>query len=164
MKLTKQEAFDLIDLEYKASVYAREKHKYQKYGKYDYSFHLQNVVMNLKLFGIQSYKSDDVNAYHTAMVAWLHDIIEDTDTTKEDLYSEGFPEEVVGAVDLVTKKEGLSYKDYLRTLSVNELAWKVKVADTYSNMTQSMIDSDDKRVRKYSSQLELLYKYKSWEV
>lgn len=108
------------------------------------------------------YESED-DWYLGQITCLGHDLIEDTYVTKEYLISKGFDERAVQAIDFVTKKEGIGYKDYLRKLSENKLAWKVKVADTYSNMTQSIIDCDDRRVRKYSSQLELLYKFKSWE-
>ena len=65
---------------------------------------------------------------------------------------------MVDAVVLVTKVGGLSYSDYLRQIAGNEIAFKVKVADTYCNLTESIKGGDFKRVRKYSSQLEKLYK------
>lgn len=138
----------------------REAHKGQWYGNSLYTAHLITTQRNFDTLEMYDNEED----WFLGQISCLgHDLIEDTYVTKEYLKDKGFDERVVEAIDLVTKKEGLSYKDYLRKLSENELAWKVKVSDTYSNMTQSMIDSDDKRVRKYSSQLELLYKFKSWE-
>ncbi|UUW39739.1 hypothetical protein VP14_052 [Vibrio phage VPMCC14] len=135
-------------------------HHGQKYGDKSYTYHLRMVADNtIELFP-STCKKFKAKLYTTALG---HDLIEDTHVTKDVLIASGYDDEVVEAIDLVTKKEGLSYKDYLKKLSDNELAWKVKVADTYSNMTQSIVDGDTKRVRKYSSQLELLYKYKSWE-
>ena len=50
------------------------------------------------------------------IVAVLHDIIEDTDVTVEYLLKEGFPYYIVEAIDLVTKKEGLSKNKYFKEL------------------------------------------------
>jgi hypothetical protein len=138
----------------------RDAYKYQWYGNNLYIVHLIATQRNFDT--LEMYENED--DWFLGQISCLgHDLIEDTYVTKDYLLEKGFDIRVVEAIDLVTKKDGLSYKDYLRKLSDNEIAWKVKVSDTYSNMTQSIIDCDDKRVRKYSSQLELLYKFKSWE-
>lgn len=138
-------------------------HHEQKYGDKPYTYHLRMVQDKaMELFkegvGIKLTNFD----LKLSTVALGHDLLEDTSVTKEALLQSGYAEDVVEAIDLVTKKEGLNYKDYIRDLSLNELAWKVKVSDTYSNLTESIKHGDVKRVRKYSSQLELLYKNKSW--
>lgn len=149
-----------VDTRRTINTYEREAHKGQWYGNSLYTVHLITTQRNFDTLEMYDNEED----WLLVQISCLgHDLIEDTYVTKEYLIGQGFDERVVEAIDLVTKKDGLSYKDYLRKLSENELSWKVKVSDTYSNMTQSMIDSDDKRVRKYSSQLELLYKFKSWE-
>ena len=143
----------------KAIDIAYEAHEGQMYGDYQYIRHILQVVnSSRKLFRP---KIDDDSL---EIVALLHDSVEDCEeVTKDSLVSDGIPLKLVEAIILVTKKEGVSYKDYLKTLSRNELAWKVKVADTYCNLTESIKGGDVKRVRKYSKQIELLYKFKSWE-
>lgn len=66
-------------------------------------------------------------------VALLHDVLEDTDVTETDLRAKGFPDEVVDAVVLLTRGQGVSYRDYIERLSADPLARKVKVADLRHN-------------------------------
>lgn len=66
-------------------------------------------------------------------VALLHDVLEDTDVAETDLRAEGFPDEVVDAVVLLTRGRGVSYRDYIERLSADPLARKVKVADLRHN-------------------------------
>ena len=65
-------------------------------------------------------------------VALLHDVVEDTYVTLEDLSRE-FPPEVVEAVDLLTHKEGVDYFDYIRAIRTNHVATMVKLADLNHN-------------------------------
>ena len=65
--------------------------------------------------------------------ALLHDTVEDTEITLEDLAAE-FPAEVVEAVGLLTHAEGTDYFDYVRRIRSNPIAMKVKLADLSHNM------------------------------
>ena len=65
-------------------------------------------------------------------VALLHDVVEDTTITLEDLAKE-FPPEVVEAVDLLTHKAGVDYFDYIRAIRTNHTALTVKLADLNHN-------------------------------
>ena len=69
----------------------------------------------------------------------LHDIVEDTDVTLEDLRSEGVEEEVVEAVDLLTHREEDSYEEYVRKIafSRNETAIRVKLHDLHHNLQRA---------------------------
>jgi len=67
----------------------------------------------------------------------LHDVVEDTDVTLEDLKKE-FPTEVTDAISLLTHNESDEYLDYVRKLKNNPVAKKVKLADLTHN-------SDDTR-------------------
>ena len=69
-------------------------------------------------------------------VALLHDTVEDTDVTLEDL-AKIFPAEVVDAVSLLTHREGVAYFDYVRAIKTNPIAVKVKLADLAHNGDQS---------------------------
>ena len=71
-------------------------------------------------------------------VGLLHDVVEDTEITLEDL-EEIFPREVTDAVALMTHPEGMPYLDYVRRLSKNPLAREVKLADLTHNMDLSRI-------------------------
>lgn len=68
------------------------------------------------------------------IVAVLHDVVEDTDVTFDDLETLGLPTEVVEAVRLLTHDEGTSYPDYIRSIKSNPLARRVKMADLSHNM------------------------------
>lgn len=69
-------------------------------------------------------------------VALLHDTVEDTDVTFEDLARE-FPPEVVEAVKLLTHASGTDYYDYVRAIRGNPIAMKVKLADLAHNSDQT---------------------------
>lgn len=60
------------------------------------------------------------------------------------------------AVVSVTKIKGESYKDYIKRVRANDLALKVKIADTLCNLEESVKIRDMKRIKKYTKQLELL--------
>lgn len=87
------------------------------------------------------------------IVALLHDTIEDTDVTVEDLRSESFPEEIISAVLSVTKQEGENYEDFVRRASKNAIGREVKIADLEDNMDirrlKEITDDDVARLRKY---------------
>lgn len=65
-------------------------------------------------------------------VALLHDVVEDTPVTLEELRRE-FPAEVTDAVALLTHADGMDYFDYVRALAPNPVARKVKLADLAHN-------------------------------
>jgi len=69
-------------------------------------------------------------------VALLHDVVEDTDITLEDL-AQVFPAEVVEAVALLTHAEDVDYFDYVRKIKTNPIAKTVKLADLAHNMDAS---------------------------
>ena len=65
--------------------------------------------------------------------AWLHDVVEDCDVTMDDLLAQGFPEEVVRAVDALTRRDGEEPSAYYRRVAADSLALKVKYADLADN-------------------------------
>jgi (p)ppGpp synthase/HD superfamily hydrolase len=68
--------------------------------------------------------------------ALLHDVVEDTDVTLDDLRKE-FPEEIVEAVRLLTHEEGVPDEEYLVAIRENPIALKVKLADNAHNADHS---------------------------
>lgn len=86
--------------------------------------HMMRVWQNVQQWDIE-----------TQFVAWLHDIIEDTDVTADDLRSMGYSETVVEAVLLLTKPDKEPYADYIDRLcaSGNKRAIIVKLADNKDN-------------------------------
>ncbi|KMT21853.1 HD domain-containing protein [Clostridium cylindrosporum] len=96
---------------------------------------------------------NSVRTIDEKIVAILHDIIEDTDVTKEDLYAI-FDKDIVEAVDTISKKKGQRYEEYIELIKNNKLARKVKIADYKHNLDISRLnrectDEDLKRVNKY---------------
>ena len=69
-------------------------------------------------------------------VALLHDVVEDTNVSLEDLKKE-FPTEVVDAVELLTHTKGMDYFDYLERIKVNPIAKRVKLADIAHNSDET---------------------------
>lgn len=67
-------------------------------------------------------------------VAILHDVVEDSDWSIEDLRQEGFEEATLAAVDALTRRDHESYDEYIDRLLPNELARSVKIADLQDNM------------------------------
>ena len=94
------------------------------------------------------------------IVAVLHDIVEDIDISLNDLKNEGFSEEVVSAVECLTKQDGENYDSYIERISFNPLAVKIKLADLEDNRDLTRLpevtDKDLERVEKYDKALEKL--------
>ncbi|RMF57290.1 MAG: HD domain-containing protein [Calditrichaeota bacterium] len=68
------------------------------------------------------------------IIAILHDVVEDSPWTLEDLRKEGFTEEVLSALDCITKRPGEAYEDYMERVKTNRLAIQVKLGDLQDNM------------------------------
>jgi hypothetical protein len=67
------------------------------------------------------------------IVAALHDVVEDTSVTLEDIALAGFSTEIVEAVDAITQRPEESYVDYILRLVNNDLATEVKLLDLEDN-------------------------------
>jgi (p)ppGpp synthase/HD superfamily hydrolase len=80
-------------------------------------------------------------------VAWLHDVVEDTTVTFDDLRATGLNGVVVEAVDAITKRDGEDYESYLERIATNPLAKAVKLADLKHNMDTSRLKTIDDRTR-----------------
>ncbi len=104
---------------------ARESHKGQKrpIGKADYITHPKAVA---KLVG------EDIQLQ---IVAWLHDVLEDSDLTFNDLIDKGIPYHLVQSVDYLTREKDQNYKDYLLGIKEDEIATEVKIADLKHNLS-----------------------------
>ncbi len=66
-------------------------------------------------------------------VAWLHDVVEDTTVTLDDLSAAGFPLHVVNGVDAMTRRRGEHSDDYYARVAGDPLALRVKRADIADN-------------------------------
>ena len=96
----------------------------------------------------------------STVCALLHDVVEDTDITLDDIAAAGFPAEVIEALSLLTHDDAVEYMDYVRTIAENPIARRVKIADLKHNSDTSRLDTVDdgvkKRVQKYRKALKIL--------
>lgn len=93
-------------------------------------------------------------------VALLHDVAEDTQVTLEQLKQDGFPEEVLKPLKLLTKQPGEDYFDYILKLKSNAVARQVKIEDLRHNSDTTRLNHSDektaKRLDKYKKALKIL--------
>ena len=82
--------------------------------------------------------------------ALLHDIIEDTSYTADDLLEMGFPEIIVDTVVDLTRLENEKYEDYISRIEDNPLAVLVKIADLYDNLDESRGPVPGNLAKRYS--------------
>ena len=68
------------------------------------------------------------------IVAILHDTIEDSDHTLDDLRELGYDETIIAAVDAISRREDESYEEFIQRLKPNPLARRVKLGDLLDNM------------------------------
>ena len=96
----------------------------------------------------------------TTITALLHDVVEDTDMTFDQLAAMGFPAEVIEALKLLTHEKSVDYMDYVRAIRSNPIAKTVKLADLAHNRDQSRLDVIDERAAawedKYSKAAAIL--------
>ncbi len=109
-------------------------------GGHPYILHPLRVMLNCK-------------STEAKTVAVLHDILEDTPMTAEELRKEGFSEEIIEALQCLTKPKKQDYMKYIETVCRNPLAAQVKYADLTDNMDLSRLtevtERDLRRVEQY---------------
>ena len=106
------------------------------------------------------YVASQVDTEEEKAVALLHDVIEDSPVSAEELLQAGLPETVVTAVQVLTKKKEQDYQTYLETVKKNPLARVVKLADLKHNSDLSRLSSitekDRERLKKYKKAIDFL--------
>ena len=87
------------------------------------------------------------------IVAVLHDVVEDTGRTFDDLRKLGYPEDLLAALDCVTKREGESYEAFVERAAANPIARAVKIADIEDNLDlrrlPGVAEKDIERLARY---------------
>lgn len=136
------------DMTKKALLLSFEAHKNQRdKGGMPYVFHP---------FHLAEQMTDEIST----VVALLHDVVEDTSYTFEDLAEMGFPSAVIDALKLLTHEGGVPYMDYVREIKTNSVAAAVKLADLRHNCDLSRLDVVDeialRRVQKYHNAIRFL--------
>ena len=96
----------------------------------------------------------------TTVVALLHDVVEDTDCTLDDLRALGFNEQILEAIALMTHDDAVPYMDYVAEIKKNPIAKAVKLADLRHNSDMTRFDTvtewDIRRAQKYARAIALL--------
>ena len=136
------------ELSKKAMLIAYHAHRYHvDKGGMPYIFHPLHLA-------------EQMDTEYSVITALLHDVIEDSDISLEDLKAEGFPEPILEALSLLTHEKQVPYLEYVQRLKGNELARKIKLADLTHNSDVSRLsvqdDSSRQRFEKYQRAIALL--------
>ncbi len=95
-----------------------------------------------------------------ARVAWLHDVVEDTDITIQDIRLAGFGIAICDALLLMTHDKAVPYMDYVRAIKSNPIARAVKMSDLQDNTDTSRLliidEAAEKRLEKYREAYRIL--------
>ena len=119
--------------------FAKAKHKGQKrIGGDDYITHPIAVSEIVKNQGFDE---------NYQIAALFHDLLEDTDATEEEILKYA-NQEILEAVNLLTKKKGYDMSEYISAIKHNPIAFAVKAADRLHNL-QCAIITDEEFKRKY---------------
>ena len=105
---------------------ARLAHKGQLYGNEPYIHHVSRVVSRVRL--------DPAATFGDIVLAYLHDVVEDTDVTFEELEDLGF---YTDGLRLITRQHGQTYRDYITGLKHHDSARRVKIADLRENLAHN---------------------------
>ena len=101
--------------------------------------------------------AEQMNSEDEVCVALLHDTVEDTDITFEDLINEGFNDNIICALKLLTHNDDTPYMDYIYKIKTNPIARIVKLADLYHNSDLTRLDlTVDKIPPKYEIYLDAI--------
>lgn len=103
--------------------------------------------------------AEQMETEEETIVALLHDTVEDTEITFEELEKE-FSYDIIQALKLLTHDESIEYMEYVKAIKDNSIARKVKLADLRHNSDESRLehltDKDKKRNQKYKKAIEIL--------
>lgn len=85
---------------------------------------------------------------YTTCVALLHDVVEDTHVTLEEL-AKTFPQEVIDAIAVMTHKKGEPYLEYVARVKTNPIAKAVKLVDLWHNSDETRLEGADEMTLAY---------------
>jgi (p)ppGpp synthase/HD superfamily hydrolase len=131
----------------KALKFAMEKHEgqFDKAGE-KYILHPLHVALQM-------------HTEEEKIIALLHDVLEDTDATEEDLRDLGLSEETIGHIKVLTRAEDMTYNDYIENISKDKVAKKIKLKDLEHNMDTSRLKGDKEKTERLMKRYESAYKY-----
>ena len=144
----------------KAMKFAGEKHKDQKVPgtEANYLLHISNVAMEIFMAGIHN---NDFDLDYAIQVAVLHDVLEDTETSIDEL-SANFGERVAVGVKALTKDDTLSSKEAKISDSLSRInllekeVGMVKLADRITNLQEPPKTWDQEKIKKYLGEAQTI--------
>ena len=135
---------------------AKDAHHTDRYGKHPYfDYHIEGVVSLIK-FDFQETDSLELKN-ELIIVAYLHDVLEDhPDVVDLAMIQKLFSDKIAQAVDAISKECYQTKDEYLQVVLNNELARRVKIADSTFNMYNCIIENNFKRAKSYRKNVEFL--------
>lgn len=105
--------------------------------------------------------AEQMETEDTCVVALLHDVVEDTDVTMDDLMKAGFSDAQLEAIKAMTHDEDVEYLDYVKEVKKNPVATAVKIADIMHNSDITRIENPTEKdlsryERKYKAAMDIL--------
>lgn len=129
----------------------------QKAMQFSYQAHHGQVDKSGQPYIFHPYHvAEQMEDEKTVCVALLHDVLEDTGITVEQLEKE-FPEDIVDAVKILTKTEQEEYLDYIRKIKENPIARKVKLEDLEHNSDESRLVEGTKEEKRQMKKRKAKY-------
>lgn len=143
-------SIDLHELNLKALWIADKAHMGQKdKAGQDYIYHPMRVadaLANNKSLSL-------LDRTEGSIAGMLHDVVEDTDITINYLREHGFPENILFAIDCLTRREGENYQDFIVRCCQSKIAMRVKIADLEDNLDMRRLkhitEKDIERINRY---------------
>ena len=109
-------------------------------------------------FHLAEQMSDEIST----ICALLHDVVEDTEYTFNDILNMGFPQEVIDVLLLLTHEDNIPYMEYVEKINENPIAKQVKLADLRHNSDLTRLNNIDEkaliRLDKYQKAITILSK------
>jgi len=106
--------------------------------------------------------AEQMDTEEEVIVALLHDVVEDTDITLDDLRAFGFSEQIIDALSILSHADGIPYPRYICNIkySGNDLVKKVKLVDLRHNSDETRYneigEKDKERLEKYNKAIGVL--------
>lgn len=123
---------------------AREAHKgqYRRDGKTSYIVHIERIVKQVNIYAFKNGWGHTENA---VVVAWLHDVVEDTNITIANLLEKGIPFNLVVAIEALTRRPKENYLDYILKVKRNDIAKEIKLWDIDDNLNDNPTPSQKQK-------------------
>lgn len=137
----------------------QEKHKDQKYGEESYiEGHTLRVMDGVK--EVVPGKRPTKDAFEYTTTALLHDILEDTDCTEQEVYDIVGEEVLQNVLALSRSSLDANYNDYLKRCAEKQVTFIVKVSDLTVNMNKCLREGDLERAGVYATRISKLIEFR----